>query len=117
MIMMLILVVYAVFLLGRSVYDNYRIKKVENQLNSEIDLLNQQNAAYQSAIAYYKSEAYLEKAARIHLNMQKPGEKVIALTEKPQDEIKTKTNNKQNSSVPGDEIPNYSKWINYLLGI
>lgn len=117
MVITLLLVFYTVFLLGRSIYDNYRIKNTEQRLNLEIDILNQQNQALKNSLTYYQSDSYLEKAARIHLNLQEPGEHVIALSEKPQSQVNSSATPQPGQPAGPTDVPNFSKWINYLFGV
>jgi cell division protein FtsB len=61
---------------------------------------------------YLKNAAYLEREARLKLNYKKPGESVVFVY---------KNQHAQNPAKPDDVtkssliLPNWQKWLNYLL--
>ena len=62
---------------------------------------------------YLKSAAYLERQARLKLNYKKPGESAVFVY---------KNQHNQNPMEPSEAVkpsavlPNWQKWLNYLLG-
>ncbi len=62
---------------------------------------------------YFKTPAFLEKEARLKLNYKDPGEEVVFI-------YKDKSPKKESDSITLEEllarIPNYKKWMLYLLG-
>ncbi len=61
---------------------------------------------------YFKSAAYLERQARLKLNYKKPGESVIFVYRNQQVQNPAKTGDAINPSII---LPNWQKWLNYLL--
>ena len=65
------------------------------------------------SIQYYQSSDYKELQARENLGYVKPGEKVIVLAQKKQEN--TKDNNSSQLEKTADNRPNYLKWWNFLI--
>ncbi len=57
-------------------------------------------------ISYLKTDEYIEKQARLELNLSKPGEKQINLVN---------LNDTASSDLSEDQIPNVEKWFNYFF--
>lgn len=104
-------IVYLIFVVGRSVWINYRSNKdldVERekivQLQNDIDLLEME-------IAYFKTQSFKEKEARAKLGYMAEGEKVISLSvDKPEDKVSDQGKKEQELKTP-----NYRLWINYFF--
>ncbi|HET7630600.1 MAG TPA: septum formation initiator family protein [Candidatus Saccharimonadales bacterium] len=86
-------------------------------LQRELDNLTQENAnlklrnrtlAYRQD--YFKSNEYLELAARSLLGKAQPGEKVVIL---PQSEVKTAP---PTNTEPNQRPTNFSQWMMFLFG-
>ena len=64
-------------------------------------------------LAYFQTPAFLEKEARLKLNYKAQGEEVVFI-------YKDKNAKKASESVSFEELlgrmPNYKKWVLYLLG-
>jgi cell division protein FtsB len=106
--LVLILVVVA---LGRESYRNFRIgrevkdleKKTENLKISIDDLLKTQD--------FFHSQEFLEKEARLKLNLIKPGEKLIIVTQQEEPEEKA-----EQKETAAKEISNIQRWWEYFFG-
>ena len=110
------LVLYIIFLLGRSVWQHYQINLEIRNLKLEITALQDKNKTLEEQIKYYQTSAYKEKEARAKLGYVKPGEKAIAI---PQEKKAPPTNQSQiQTQIYSDEIfkiPNYLKWWDFLF--
>lgn len=63
--------------LGRESYRKYQLTREINALKSEIARLDGNNQELNNLIKYFQEESYLEKEARLKLNLKKPDEKVV----------------------------------------
>lgn len=88
---------------------NEEVKNVETKIKevqNDTDYLNK-------FLAYFKTPAFLEKEARLKLNYKAQGEEVVFI-------YKDKNPKKESDSIGLEELisrmPNYKKWVLYLLG-
>ena len=65
---------------GRESYHKYQLTKEINQLKSEIGRLEKNGQHLADLLEYFGEESYLEKEARLKLNLQKPGEKLVIIS-------------------------------------
>lgn len=79
-------VFYIVFLLGRSIWVNFNLKKSISKLQGQITELDQEKKALNNLIVYYKSDAFKELEARKKLGLKAPDEKVMLLAATPSTE-------------------------------
>ncbi len=107
--------------LGRESYRKYQLTKEINKLESEINQLEGKNKQLADMMEYFKDESYLEKEARLKLNLKKPGEKVVIVSphkeEIPENESAEKRleqARKQEINGEGD-LPNHWKWWEYFF--
>ena len=83
-----------------------------NNLDQKITEAERDLSESQKLSDYFKSAAYLEREARLKLNYKKPGESVVFVY---------KNQHAQNPAEPGGAVkssiilPNWQKWLNYLL--
>lgn len=115
--LVLLVVIYIAFSVGRSVLKNYqanqRIKGLEDQLTAA----EQEKAYLTNLIAYYKTQTFKELKAREELGWQKPGEHVLSV---PVENEETAETGKPlgpivNQPAPEIPLPNYEKWFNYFF--
>lgn len=92
----------------RSMVDS-EVKNIENKIKevqNDTDYLNK-------FLGYFKTSVFLEKEARLKLNYKAQGEEVVFI-------YKDKNPKKESNSVDLEELlkrmPNYKKWLFYLLG-
>lgn len=86
----------------------------------EIDNLNQKIAEIEKSRSeleklgdYIKSASYLERQARLKLNYKKPGESVFFIYRNQYAQNPAETGG---AAKPSEILPNWQKWLNYLLG-
>ena len=94
---------------------NYALQRDVDAQKRQADLLELQVATMQYEQNYYKSDEYKDLAARQHLGLASPGEKVLILpansaAAKKQD---TSTEVQQASTQPPS---NLDQWINFFFG-
>ncbi len=84
---------------------------IRHDINSEINELTEKKESLEGSvkemnnlIAYLQTDYYIEKEARLKLNLAKPGEKQINLLNSEGEEI-----------IHQDETSNISKWFNYFF--
>ncbi|OGZ36057.1 MAG: hypothetical protein A3I88_03295 [Candidatus Portnoybacteria bacterium RIFCSPLOWO2_12_FULL_39_9] len=106
---------------GRESYRKYQITKEINALRTEISKLEGDNQRLDNLIKYFQDPSYLEKEARIKLNLKKPGEKVVVAPEgslaQAEQSVSEKTEEIQSflSSQPRVETANWWKWWEYFF--
>ncbi len=113
---------------GRESYRKYQLTQEINQLKLEIERLEGRNNQLSDLMGYFKEEPYLEKEARLKLNLKKPGEKVIILSDKSDEQIDSEPLIGESESQEGNPTPliaslvqsskviaNYWKWWEYFF--
>lgn len=107
LIIVLILVVIALF---RESYRYFRISQEIKGLENRIEDFKKENEELTGMERYFESEEFLEKQARLKLNLTKPGEKVI-IVKTPED-----LQQNQQEQIIAKEISNIQKWWDYFFG-
>jgi len=119
----IILIVLAIGLI-RETYHKYQLTKEINNLKSEMEQIEGNNQQLADLLGYLKQDSYLEKEARLKLNLKKPGEKVVILSESSNNEsiennkdqmIKNGVPEDVNKDVNKTEGANYWKWWEYFF--
>lgn len=89
---------------------NFELQQEVNQLSSEIELLELQNQNAKYEIEYFKTDAYLELAAREKFQKAAPGETVVNL---PKDtSIELDDNNVETTE---DSTNNFDAWVDFFF--
>lgn len=86
-------------------------QEVNNQ-NQKIAEAEQGLSELQKLGEYFKSTAYLEREARLKLNYKKSGESVVFVYKNQHTQNPAKPDDATRSSII---LPNWQKWLNYLL--
>jgi len=96
----ILLGVLVVAVIGFLVFSNLKISQKRTRLSSQIESLKaqiqsleQKKEELQLRIGQQGSEEYLEEIARENLNLKKPGEKVVAITQEEEPEAKNQEKN------------------------
>ena len=82
-------------------------------LNQKIAEAEKGRSELQKLGDYLKSAAYLERQARLKLNYKKPGESVVFIYKNQHNQNPTESSE---AVKPSTVLPNWQKWLNYLLG-
>lgn len=101
--------------LSKEVVRRVEISSRVSSLENEISSLEEKNADLSELIAYFKSESYREREARLKLGLEKEGEQVIIL---PKDSLTNKAfgiNSDQSGPGSKNETPAQNKWWNYFI--
>jgi len=110
----------------RETYRKHQLISEINQLKSNVDKLEGDNQQLVDLIDYFKEDSYLEKEARIKLNLRNPGETVVVLSKdtinkvevirKGGAEIEEEDKKDVESVINNDpEMVNYWKWWEYFF--
>lgn len=116
-LLIFLLFCYILFVLGRSVWQNYQTTMKIKQLQSEISQLEQEKERLTNLIIYEQTDSFKELEARKRLGAKRPGEKVmIVSTQPPADQKTANPNFELGAGVLKDETPNYSRWLQFIFG-
>ncbi|MEK7472325.1 MAG: hypothetical protein AAB624_03715 [Patescibacteria group bacterium] len=102
----------------KAIQRNYQLMKQVSVLEQEADIAEQKVANQKLENEYYKSDAFLELAARTHLNKAAPGEKLMIVPKKVA-LSKLPAGSDQVAVVPvvtKTELPNWQAWLQFLTG-
>ncbi len=112
-----LIIIYILFLLGKTVWQNYGINQEIAKSAEETKQLQEENKRLENLIEYYQSTSYKEQEARLKLGYQKEGEKVFVVPksqeEEEQEEKEKAENTKKKNSLVSK--PNYSKWWEFFF--
>jgi cell division protein FtsB len=110
-------IILAGVIAARAIQEAYRNQKIEKEINAlkqEAQNIQNENSTLQKQIDYYSTSQFIEKVSKDKMDMQKPGENVVVVSQevaqKPQavsEEIKV-SNTEQ-------DLPNYVKWWNLFF--
>ena len=119
-----LLIFWIIFLLGKSLWQNWALKHSIWQLNEQIATLNQQKKDLENLNLYYSSDSFKELEARKMLGLKKPGEKMVILPASPGSSPTAAPSNfpeevmKEKEAISGVEnpvkIPNWALWWQYF---
>jgi cell division protein FtsL len=102
-----LVVLYLLYVVGRTLYQSYQVRKELDDLQVSITQLQQSNKDLGDEIVYYQSSSYQEKIARERLGLQMPGEQVIVILPEQTKQVVTKD--------PDENLPNYQKWWKFFF--
>lgn len=94
-LLLYLLIVYTFFMLGRSIWQNYQLKKQIEGIQREISQIKQRNQDLNNLIIYYQSPGFREVEARQKLGLKKPGEKVVMVAVKDTGNYQTEQEQEQ----------------------
>ncbi len=98
---------YLFFVVGKTLYQSYQVRKEINGLKVEIENMRLSNKDLSEKILYYQSPSYQEKIARERLGLQKPGEKVIVILPEESKKVAEKD--------PYDKLTGPEKWWQFFF--
>jgi len=111
-----IIIIYGAFGLARLIWKNYQVNQKIESLKKEITQLEEENFELRNEINYYKTNSYKERLAREKLNLQKPGEIVIVITQPEEDKFSSVQKKEIKNKEKKLSGPNWQKWWNYFFG-
>jgi cell division protein FtsL len=108
-------VVAAVYIAVNTVHviaRNWQLQQEIATLRGEIELLSAENERLSYDIAYFKTDQYLEQAARQKLNLKAPGETVTVVGSAGP----AAPTEKSSQPAAGSPKSNWQAWIDFLSG-
>lgn len=102
----------------KAIQRNYQLMKEISVLEQEADIAKQKVANQKLENEYYKSDSFLELAARSQLNKAAPGEKLmivpkeVALAKLPAGSDKID----EVVDIAKEKLPNWQAWLQFLTG-
>jgi len=116
-IVIIAIIVYILFGIGKSIWQNYQTNQKIDSIKSKIDTIQKEVDLQKNLILYYQTVSYKELAAKLNLNYLKPGENVLIIPELSNKKITiediTSQSITQNNVSP---TPNFVKWWQYVIG-
>jgi len=100
--------------LGQESYRKYQLTKEINGLKSEIEQLEGKNQQMADLMEYFQEGSYLEKEARLKLNLKKPGEKIVVISQTAEAEVDKRIVAETEGEV-SNETTNFWKWWEYFF--
>jgi len=99
----------------KETYKRYELKKEIGKLKQKIANLEEKNNQMEELIDYFNQDSFLEKQARIKLNLKKSGEKVMVVPEKPKEKKQEaiRVFDKKEQQIAPE--PNWKEWWNYFF--
>jgi len=64
---------------SREGYRRYKVEKEISELKQQIENLQEENSSLYALLEHFQSEEFLEKEARLKLNLIKRGEKLVII--------------------------------------
>jgi cell division protein FtsB len=96
--------------LGRESYFNYQTNQEIRGLQGKIEELKKENASLAEMEKYFQSEEFLEKEARLKLNLIRDGEKLIIVKENENRPVE------ENETEKLENLSNFRRWWRYFFG-
>ncbi len=104
-----LIMAWTLFSLSKVVWKNYQSEKETKLLKEETELLQEENQQLRNLIAYYKTDAYREKEARLRLGYKKPGEQVVLVPNVEEREVEYITDDSNTNKK------NYQLWLDLFF--
>lgn len=105
-ILLIVLLIISFVKVAKEIMLRYEIKKEINTLEAQLEDLESKTSKMDKLISYLKTDEYIEKQARLELNLSKPGEKQINLVN---------INDSGEQVLSDDQRSNAEKWFNYFF--
>ncbi len=96
---------------------NFELQKEVDSLTSQISLLQLKNQQLTYQIAYYKTDAYADKAARDTLDLMSPGEHVVIFPAKVPTGPDLKPTPTSQPLTAKQALSNFQQWLYFLFKI
>ncbi len=111
-LLLFIFVVYLLFNVGRSVYQNYNSNKDIEKEAAKLVGMEEEIHDMENRINYYQTYSFKEKEARAKLGYKAPGEKILSL---PIDTMEDKISDSASMPMKVKET-NCQLWLKYFFG-
>ncbi len=108
---LLIFLILVLIASGRESYFRYKINQEIRSLERKIEDLQKSNTELSELENYLQSNEFLEKEARLKLNLIKDGEKLVIIKKSDEEPVLEEQETEENKN-----IPNILKWWEYFFG-
>ena len=105
----LIILVFGLMALGKVFFRTHEINREISRLEKEIQESEKNKKEFKQLIEYLKTDSFKEKDARLKLDLQKPGEKVVAI-------FSSENSDLISGEAKDKEKENSIKWWKYFFG-
>lgn len=109
-IFLIVILILVVIALGRESYRYFKISQEIKSLERRVEELEKSNEELSKMGEYFQSEEFLEKEARLKLNLARPGEKLIIV------KMPEGLEEERQETVIAKEISNIQRWWEYFFG-
>jgi cell division protein FtsB len=110
--LLVLIFVLSIIALGRESYRYFRITQEVRDLEKRIEGLEASNEELSKMEEYFQSDDFLEKEARLKLNLAKPAEKLIII--KQPEGLEQEIIEEEKIA---EEFFNFQKWWDYFFSI
>lgn len=110
LVFLVIILILVVIALGQESYRYFRTSQQIKDLENKIEELKTSNEELAGLEEYFQSEEFLEKEARLKLNLTKPGEKLIIIKQ-----IEEDLEEFEQEQGLAKELSNIQKWWQYFF--
>ena len=97
------------------ILDNYALQQEVDDLQEEVAVLELENQRLSFNIEYYKTDAYLDLAARENFNLKSPGERVVYVPRSETTDQEATDETDEQTDI--DSASNVDQWLYFLFGI
>jgi cell division protein FtsB len=111
-LLLFVFVLYLLFVVGKTVFENYKSNQDILVEQTKLNNLRQEVASLRDQNNYFETQSFKEKEAREKLGYIAPGEKVVSL---PYDTKEEKAADSQLAETQL-KVPNYRLWMDYFFG-
>lgn len=100
---------------GREVARRVSVQQEIDRLTAEIEQAEASTKGLERLLATLKSSTFEEGSARTHLNLQKPGEKVLVVPDVTSGEGIDAAVPQMNAPADSPAVPNSRKWWDFIF--
>jgi len=101
--------------LAEETYKRYQIQQEVAELRDQAEEIEGDNQHLKGLIKYFETTEYQEKEAKEKLSLQKEGEQVILIKEKPPEHKNSTSNNSTQTAPKEDDRTNPQRWWDYFF--
>jgi cell division protein FtsB len=94
---------------------NYDLQRQLDELAEENELLKVETQELESRIAYFRTDAFIEKEAKDKLNLRAPGEQVAIFPDKIPQEVQLEKEAENTKSFQTKAVGNFEQWLYFLF--
>lgn len=111
-ILLILILIGVITALGKEGYRKYQLDREMASLKEEISSLKKENEEVSELLNYFESDEFLEKQARLKLNLLKQGEKLIIIRPEKKDTLSSVSVEENKTKK---DFSNIKKWLDYLF--